>query len=121
MAIRLLAVVNDLMFQSRIREVAKGLEVEVVFIRPGTLREALNPPQATHVVADLSALTPDDMAACAGDPGVQVMGFGPHVERERFLHARRQGITHLSANSALDRKLVAWLSGQGVSTDPEGN
>lgn len=119
MTTRLLAVVNDLMFQSRIREVAAGLGVEVSFVRPGALQDALDAHSSTHVVADLRVLTADDIAAAAASD-VPVMGFGPHVERERFLNARRQGITHLSANSALDRKLASWLSHGDVGEDPEG-
>lgn len=109
---KVLAVVEDLMFRSRIEAHLSRLAVPYRIVPPRDLPEALQVDAPTHIVVNLAEMREEDLAHLQGFPG-RVLGFGPHVDRERFLAARRTG-AQVVANSALEVRLDAWVSGEGA-------
>lgn len=77
----ILAAVPDLMFRSRIGEVARAKSVEIRFVR--TTEELVSgAPGATLVLLDLDR-GPDAVAEIRkAAPGVRVLGFYSHVNRD---------------------------------------
>jgi DNA-binding NarL/FixJ family response regulator len=109
------AVVDDLMFLSRIREAAKRQGAEVRAVRTAADAAAACGEGARIVILDLD--TPrlpvmDAIAAIAGDPalvGVQLVGFYSHVETERARDARAAGCRTVLPRSAFVRQLDELL------------
>ena len=105
------AVVDDLMFLSRIREAAKRQGVEVRVVRTAADAVAACREGARRVILDLD--TPrlpvlGVLAALAGDPafaGVDLVGFYSHVETERAREARAAGCRTVLPRSAFVRQL----------------
>jgi ActR/RegA family two-component response regulator len=97
---RVIALVDDLMFLSRIREAARrqGLEVAAVRSVPDLLAACAEPPRL--VVVDLDRARPpaagEALAALRAEPAlanVPVVGFFSHVHAERGRQAREDGYT----------------------------
>jgi hypothetical protein len=103
-----LVLVEDLMFRSRVEAHLSQRGVPHEAAAQQRLREALQRVTPTHVVVNLAEASPDDLAVLADLP-VRVLGFGPHVDRERFLGARRLG-AKVVANSALESRLAAFVA-----------
>lgn len=103
---KVLAIVGDLMFQSRLEALLQRAGVPYASVTPEAAREAIEREQPTHVVVNLADAPVELMEHLSGP--YQLFGFGPHVDRERFLSARRQGAT-VVANSALEPRLRHWL------------
>ena len=109
------AVVEDLMFLSRIREAARGRGVEVRAVR--TVEAALEAARAGArlVVVDLdSPRVPglDVVAALRAEPALSalpVVGFFSHVEAERGREATRAGCTTVLPRSAFVQRLDGLL------------
>jgi CheY-like chemotaxis protein len=105
------AVVDDLMFLSRIREAAKRQGAEVRAVRTAADAAAACREGARLVIVDLD--TPrlpvlDAIAAIAGDPAlseVALVGFFSHVETERARDARAAGCRTVLPRSAFVRQL----------------
>ncbi len=105
------AVVDDLMFLSRIREAAKRQGAEVRAVRTAVDAAAACREGAGLVIVDLD--TPrlpvmDAIAAIAGDPAlsaVALVGFYSHVETERAREARAAGCRTVLPRSAFVRQL----------------
>ena len=109
------AVVDDLMFLSRIREAAKRQDVDVRAVRTAADAAAACGEGARLVILDLD--TPrlpvmDAIATVAGDPalaGVELVGFFSHVETERAREARAAGCRTVLPRSAFVRELDQLL------------
>ena len=105
------ALVDDLMFLSRIREAAKRQGAEVRAVRTAADAAAACREGARLVIVDLD--TPrlpvmDAVAAVAGDPalsGVELVGFYSHVETERAREARAAGCRTVLPRSVFVRQL----------------
>jgi DNA-binding NarL/FixJ family response regulator len=110
------AVVDDLMFLSRIREAAKRQGVAVRTARTAADATAACREGATRVIVDLD--TPrlpvlEIVSAIAADPalsGVDVVGFYSHVETERARAAQAAGCRTVLPRSAFVRQLDDLLS-----------
>lgn len=102
-----LAVLDDLLFTSKIRTTANGLAVKVVFVRskPNALAEMRKAPP-TLVVLDLNNPRTDPMgivAAMKSDPAlaaIPTVGFASHVHTDIIDAARHAGVTEVLARSA---------------------
>jgi hypothetical protein len=103
---KILAVVGDLMFRSRIEVVLQKAQFPYAWADPPTWDEVARRENPTHLVVNLAEIPADALEALDADWAV--FAFGPHVERERFLAARRHGAT-VVANSALEPRLRQWL------------
>ena len=108
----ILAIVDDLLVASRIREAAKrvGADVEAI----GSTEEMivrLDAQRVNLVVVDLAI--PDlDLkvtAEAARVRGVSVVAFYPHVDVELRRSARRAGIEHVYARSRFLRETAGIL------------
>src|SRR5687767_10249573 len=100
------AVVDDLMFLSRIREAAKRKGVEVRAVRTAAQAAEACREGAGMVVLDLDTVrlpVMDVLSAIAGDPAlaaVGLVGFYSHVETERARDARQAGCRTVVPRSA---------------------
>jgi hypothetical protein len=109
------ALVDDLMFLSRIREAAKGASVEVRAVRTvDAVREASR-DGAALVLLDLdSPRLPwaEALAALGSDEGAApaTVGFFGHVHEETGRAAREAGCTLVLARGAFAQRLPALLA-----------
>jgi CheY-like chemotaxis protein len=98
---RVIALVDDLMFLSRIRETARRHDLEVTAVRtvPDLLAACNDPPRM--VIIDLDRPRPpavEALAALRAEPALAklpVVGFFSHVHAERGRQAREAGCTAL--------------------------
>jgi len=110
------AVVDDLMFLSRIREAAKRQGAVIRVARSAGDAVTACRDGATRVILDLD--TPrlpvlDILEALAADPasaGVDRVGFYSHVETERARDAQAAGCRTVLPRSAFVRQLDELLS-----------
>lgn len=116
----LLAVVDDLLFSSKIRSVAAAAGQPIVFVRK---RDDILPGIREHkpdvVLFDLDRESLDPLSAIreirshADLAHVKLIGFGSHVHVQRFVDAREAGIDVAMARSgfvAALPKIVARTS-----------
>ena len=124
------ALVDDLMFLSRIREAAKGAAVEVKAVR--TAADAVRAARdgARLVILDLdsprlpAAATLATLRAEAALVGLPVVGFFSHVQAERGREALAAGCTTVLPRSAFVQKLEGLLAEAGrgsAGTEPGGS
>jgi ActR/RegA family two-component response regulator len=105
------ALVDDLMFLSRIREAAKRQGSDVRAVRTAADAVAAGRAGARMIIVDLD--TPrlpvmEAIAAVTGDPAlsrVELVGFYSHVETERARDARAAGCRTVLPRSAFVRQL----------------
>src|SRR5262245_1753331 len=101
---QVLVLADDLMFVSRVREAARGLDLEVKAIRQPPAESA---PEARLVIVDLDRF---------GDPGILarvraafgdrlLVGFVSHVDADRAQQAREAGFARVLARSAFVQQL----------------
>jgi CheY-like chemotaxis protein len=108
---RVLALVDDLLFLSRIREAARGTGAEVRAVRaPADLvAAARDGGRLVLVDADSSRLPwPDAVAALRSDPdlaSLPVVAFLSHVHAERAEAARAAGCTRVLPRGVFVREL----------------
>ncbi len=108
----ILAVISELMFQSRVREQAAALGYDVrVADTPAALSEALA-VGAELVVVDLhvSGIGWREAAAAAKERGVPVLAFGRHTEASLLRDARQAGCDRVVPRSQLVEELNVILS-----------
>jgi PleD family two-component response regulator len=113
----ILAVLDDLMFTSRIRTTASQLGVRVVFARSrdGALT-ALRGERATLVILDLNSPRIEPIGIVAdmkADPAladIATVGFASHVLTAVIEEARAAGVTEVMARSAFTQRLPELLS-----------
>ena len=122
----IVALVDDLMFLSRIREAAKGHALEVKPAR--TAADAVTGARAGArlVIMDLESPrlpVAATLAELRGEPsltGLRVVGFFSHVEAQRGREAAAAGCTTVLPRSAFVQKLDALLAeaASGGSGEP---
>ncbi len=103
----IVAIISDLMFQSRLREHALALGYEFVLADTAdAAREALAAAPAL-VVLDLHAAGVDwgEAVAQAKERGVPVLAFGRHTEAELLRSAREAGCDRVVPRSTLVEEL----------------
>ena len=113
-----LAAVDDLLFSSRIRTVARQLGVTVSFARsPEAVLQASRETTPALVILDLNGerMRPlDVLAALKGDAAlssVRTVGFASHVDTATITAARRAGCDEVMARSAFVASLPEILAG----------
>ena len=110
------ALVDDLMFLSRIREAARGRAVEIRPVRQAAAAVAAAREGARMVILDLdsprlpSSETLAALRAEASLAGLPIVGFFSHVEAERGREAARAGCTTVLPRSAFVQRLDALLA-----------
>jgi CheY-like chemotaxis protein len=120
-----LAVVDDLLFSSKIRAVAAGASEAVTFVRtPGGVKAACaeHKPRLVLIDLDRDALNPiETIAAIRGMPAPvpRIVAFGAHVNVDRLRAAREAGADQAMARSAFVTALPRLL-GAAVAEGPEG-
>lgn len=112
----ILALVDDLMFTSKIKTTANLLGVPVAFVRSGVsaLAEMRERPPAL-VIFDLNGRGTDPLgtlAAMQADPGlaaIPTIGFVSHVQADLIEAARQAGVGEVLARSAFTARLAEIL------------
>jgi CheY-like chemotaxis protein len=121
------ALVEDLMFLSRIREAARRQSVEVRAVRTVPALLEAGRAGAHVVVVDLDSRrlpAVEALAALRADPAtahIATVGFFSHVETERAREARESGCGTVLPRSAFVQRLDALLapaSGDGREPGP---
>jgi CheY-like chemotaxis protein len=108
----ILALVDDLLFRSKIREVAKRAGAEIVFPRnPAEVSEAARARPSLAVV-DLHAdkLDPLGSLAALRAEGIPAIGFFAHVQADLARAALEAGATEVMPRSAFAARLPEILS-----------
>jgi CheY-like chemotaxis protein len=122
-----LAVVEDLLFGSRIREAARAVGIEVVSVR--ALEAALErcraePPALVLLDLDQERLRPLELVRLlrseAALSGLAIVGFASHVNAERLRSAEAAGCSEVLPRGAFVRALPellrqAFLAGSAKS------
>jgi len=110
---RVIAVVGDLFFKSKIAQTAGILGVPIVFATTeASLREALSDGGVSLVVVDLGVRSIEPAAAIAiarAASGVRSVAFASHVDEEAQRRAREAGCDQVMAKSAFTRDLALIL------------
>jgi hypothetical protein len=109
------ALVDDLMFLSRIREAARGTDIEVRAVRTADQALAACREGARLLLIDLdSTRLPSSavLAAVAAEPGPlpATIGFFGHVNADTGRAAQEAGCTLVLARGAFVQRLPALLS-----------
>ena len=111
-----LVAVDDLLFSSKIRTVAKQAGVDVTFARtPSEILEQMRALKPDLVIFDLNSSKADPIntvAAIKGDPGIasiRTVGFVSHVDSATIGAARNAGVDEVLARSAFAAQLADIL------------
>jgi PleD family two-component response regulator len=114
----ILALVDDLLFTSKIRTTAGQLGVAVTFARSrDTALAGMRAVAPSLVILDLNATRADPLgtvAAMREDPslsGIRTLGFVSHVHTELIDAARQGGVGEVMARSAFTARLPEILKG----------
>jgi ActR/RegA family two-component response regulator len=115
----ILAVVDDLMFSSKIKTAANQLGVDLRFSRSvdGAL-ETMRKNATTMVILDLNNTRIDALAIVAAmkkDPAlasIQTVGYASHVATEVINAARQAGVGEVLARSAFSAQIGDILTRQ---------
>jgi DNA-binding NarL/FixJ family response regulator len=112
----ILAAVDDLLFSSKIRTVAKQAGVELTFARtPVEILEGARTLRPSLLIVDLNSAKGDPIATIAAlkrDPdlaSIRTLGFVSHVHTELIGAARTAGIDEVMARSAFAGQLAEIL------------
>jgi PleD family two-component response regulator len=112
----ILAVLDDLMFTSKIRTAASRLGVTVTFARSSAAALAeMRRNAPSLVILDLNNPRTEPLAIVAGmkqEPAlaaVRTVGYASHVQTEVINAARQAGVDDVMARSAFTERLAAIL------------
>jgi PleD family two-component response regulator len=112
----ILAVLDDLMFTSKIRTAASRLGVTVTFARSSDAALAeMRRNAPSLVILDLNNPRTDPLAIVAGmkqEPrlaSIRTVGYASHVQTEVINAARQAGVDDVMARSAFTERLAAIL------------
>jgi CheY-like chemotaxis protein len=115
-----LAVVDDLMFQSKIRSAAEAAHGAVVFVRRRDLViDAMRTHQPVRVILDLDrdALDPvgliREIRLLPEFAATSLVGFASHVHGERLQEAREAGCDRVMARSGFVTALPGFFAPPG--------
>jgi CheY-like chemotaxis protein len=108
-----LAVVDDLIFQTKIEGAAGGRGVEVRFAK--TMAQAREAgAEAVVVVVDLNLSSADALEVVRGmrerHPAAPIIGYGSHVQTELLAQARAAGCSTVLPRSVFVRQLPGLLT-----------
>lgn len=113
----ILAIVDDLMFTSKLRTAAKHLGVPLSFARSSaTALAEMRANAPALVIVDLNNPRTDPLgvvAAMKADPAlaaIPTVGFSHHTETETIAAARRAGMTEVLARGAFFERLPDFLT-----------
>jgi CheY-like chemotaxis protein len=110
---RILALVDDMIFQAKMLETAKHLGLELKSFATGeALLEELDREQPKLVIVDLNAHhAPLEKVAGlrAGDPEIPIIAFFSHVQTDLGIRARDAGCTEVMPRSKFTKLLAAIL------------
>jgi PleD family two-component response regulator len=114
----ILAVLDDLMFTSKIKTAARQLGVTIGFARSADAALAeMRKARPTLVILDLNNPRTEPLTIVAGmkaDPAlanVPTIGYASHVQTDVILAARQAGVGDVMARSAFTEHLGEILSG----------
>jgi PleD family two-component response regulator len=113
----ILALVDDLMFTSKIRTTASQLGAEVMIVRssPAAL-DAMRRNPTSLVILDLNSPRTDPLGTVAAmklEPAlaaIPTVGFVSHVQTDLIDAARKAGVGEVMARSAFTSRLADILS-----------
>jgi len=117
------ALVEDLMFLSRIREAARGHGLQVAAARTAADAVAAARAGARIVFLDLDSRrlpVADTLAALRGEAGLSLVGFFSHVDAQRGREAAAAGCTTVLPRSAFVTQLDSLLA-PAAGTPDAGN
>jgi DNA-binding response OmpR family regulator len=108
----IIALVSDLLIESRIEAAAQLQGLTVKAATPADAGEMIRSVKPSLVIADLAlpALDLDALTSVADEEKVPVIGFHPHVDVELRRAAQRAGLEHVYPRSRFlrdIRKLIA--------------
>jgi CheY-like chemotaxis protein len=119
-----LAVIDDLMFRSRVSAAAKASGTEVRFASGESDVLARLGEGPGLIIVDLNARRADPVALVSrlkSDPalsGVRVVGFVSHVDTSAIEASRAAGIDAVFSRGAFVNHLPRILSGEDLPRDP---
>jgi DNA-binding NarL/FixJ family response regulator len=112
----IIAAVDDFLFRSKIRTVAKQAGVEITFVKtPDEILEQARALKPALVIFDLNDPKADPIGTVASmkqDPalvGLRTMGFVSHVHTEIIGAARKAGVDEVLARSTFAANLAEIL------------
>lgn len=112
----ILAVVEDLIFLSKILDTAHQLGVALETVHPEKLKARATELGVHTAIIDLnhsSGKAIEALAALKADPAtshVRTLGFVSHVQAELIRAARAAGCDRVVARSAFSQQLPEWLA-----------
>lgn len=113
----IIALVDDLLFSSRIREGARGLDITLEFVRSQEgLAERLNTKRPSLVILDLDSRSANplqairDIKSSADLKDIPILGYLSHVKRELKEEAVRAGCNLVLPRSRFARDLREILT-----------
>jgi len=116
----ILAILDDLMFSSKIKTAAGQLGVPVAFARSrAAALEQMRKTPPTLVILDLNNVRTEPLDIVAdkhADPAlasVPTVGFASHVQTHVIEAARQAGVSEVLARSAFTTRLADILSAHG--------
>jgi PleD family two-component response regulator len=121
----ILVAVDDMLFSSKIRTVAKLAGVDITFARtPPEIIEQSRTARPSLVIFDLNSTKADPIetvAAMKRDPelaSIRTLGFVSHVNTDVIGAARGAGIDEVMARSAFAGNLAGILQSAGGPAKP---
>lgn len=116
----ILAILDDLLFTSKIKTTAGQLAAAVTFARSkADALSSIRTSRPSLVIIDLNNPRTDPLgivAAMKADPAladIPTLGFASHVQTDVIEAARRAGVGEVLARSAFTQKLAEILSRAG--------
>jgi PleD family two-component response regulator len=113
----ILAILNDLMFTSRMKTAAAQLGVTIAFARSRDAALAdMRKSVPALVILDLNDTRTDPLGTVSGmkqDPalaGIPTVGFASHVQTDVIDAARHAGVDEVMARSAFTQRLPELLT-----------
>jgi DNA-binding NarL/FixJ family response regulator len=110
---RIVAMMDDLFFQMKIRETAKHLGLELQVATNGDALLKLLDPAPKLVIVDLNARSQPLLAierVRAAQRDLKVVGFLSHIQRDLAAQAQAAGCNEVMPRSAFTENLAAILS-----------
>ncbi|HSL21557.1 MAG TPA: hypothetical protein VK886_08475 [Vicinamibacterales bacterium] len=112
----IVAAVEDLLFSSKIRSVAKQIGVDLAFARtPDEILQKTRAERPSLVIVDLNGAKTDPIGTIAAlkadvsTAGVRVLGFASHVHVDLIQAAREAGAEEVLPRSAFAARLPEIL------------
>jgi PleD family two-component response regulator len=119
----ILAILDDLMFTSKIRATAKQIGVPLMFARSSAAAmEVMKSEAPSLVLLDLNNPRTDPLGVIAGMQAdaalaaIPTVGFASHVDVDTITAARKAGITSVLARSAFFERLPELLANGAESS-----